>query len=102
MTTRRTFIAVSALAASAVPLRSILVQAAEEEAKQADFLFVQSAKGMTFDKATNKLTLTGVSPATIFFSDRPDRIAPWEELDEWSKEVDRRIGEAVARLVLAR
>ena len=33
----------------------------------ADFLFVQSAKGMTFDKASNTLTLKGVSPVTILF-----------------------------------
>lgn len=75
MTTRRTFIAASALAASAVPFKTILAQAAEEGPKEADFLFVQSAKAMTFDKAANKLTLTGVSPATLFFSDRPERIA---------------------------
>ena len=30
---------------------------------------------MTFDKSTNKLTLQGVSPITVFFSDRPERIA---------------------------
>jgi hypothetical protein len=29
----------------------------------------------SFDKATNKLTLTGVSPVTVFFTDRPERIA---------------------------
>jgi hypothetical protein len=29
---------------------------------------------MGFDKATNKLTLTDVSPITLFFSDRPNRI----------------------------
>ncbi len=28
-------------------------------------------------------------------TDRPDRIAPWEELDEWSREADRRIGEGM-------
>jgi hypothetical protein len=38
-------------------------------------LFVQSSKGMTFDKSTNKLTLTGVSPVTVFFTDRPERLA---------------------------
>jgi len=42
---------------------------------RADFLFVQSSKGMTFDKSTNKLTLTSVSPITLFFTDRPERIA---------------------------
>jgi hypothetical protein len=48
---------------------------AQAPAKVADFLFVQTAKGMTFDEATGKLTLTGVSPVTLFFSDRPERIA---------------------------
>jgi hypothetical protein len=49
--------------------------AAQEPAKQADFLFVQTAKGMTFDKSASKLTLNGVSPVTVMFSDRPERIA---------------------------
>src|SRR5262245_29113615 len=30
---------------------------------------------MSFDKSTNKLTLEGVSSTTLFFSDRPERIA---------------------------
>ncbi|MBV8588643.1 MAG: hypothetical protein JO212_01005 [Acetobacteraceae bacterium] len=40
-----------------------------------DFLFVQTAKSMRFDKGTGKLALEGVSPITLFFSDRPERIA---------------------------
>ena len=36
-------------------------------------LFVQTAKGATLDNG--KLTLKGVSPTTVFFSDRPKRIA---------------------------
>ena len=40
-----------------------------------DFLFVQTAKGMAFDADQNRLTLNGVSPVTLFFSDRPERIA---------------------------
>lgn len=75
MTTRRTFIAATALAASLAPFRSALVQAAEDPPKHADFLFVQSAKAMTFNKEMSKLTLVGVSPVTVFFSDRPERIA---------------------------
>jgi hypothetical protein len=72
MTTRRNFIAATALGtASLASLRSALAQGGQEP----EFLFVQSAKGMTFDSATNKLTLNGISPATVFFSDRPDRIA---------------------------
>lgn len=46
-----------------------------EDVASADFLFVQTAKGLVFDAATNRLTLTGVSPVTLFFSDRPERVA---------------------------
>ena len=75
MVTRRKFIA-AALVSPVVPLGSVMAQAVKkEEAKQADFLFVQTAKGMTFDKSTNKLTLDGISSTTLFFSDRPERIA---------------------------
>jgi len=74
MVTRRTFVA-GALAMPALPLAAVMAQTAKEQAKQADFLFVQTAKGMRFDKATNKLTLEGVSSTTLFFSDRPERIA---------------------------
>jgi hypothetical protein len=75
MTTRRTFITAAALVASAVPLRSALAQTPKESPKEADFLFVQNAKSMTFDKAKGKLTLKGISPVTVFFTDRPERIA---------------------------
>lgn len=49
--------------------------AAQEAQGQADFLFVQTATGMAFDANRNRLTLNGVSPVTLFFSDRPERIA---------------------------
>jgi hypothetical protein len=76
MTTRRSFIATAAVAAPSLAwLKSALAQPTPEAPKEADFLFVQSAKGMTFDKAKNTLTLTGVSPVTIYFTDRPERIA---------------------------
>ena len=55
-------------------------QAAEENGKTVQMLFVQSAKGVTFDKG--KMTLKGVSPATVFFSDRPERIAGHMATDE--------------------
>jgi len=45
----------------------------EEAAKQADFLFVQNAQSIHY--ADGKLTLKGVSPTTIMFTDRPERIA---------------------------
>src|SRR5215813_11953067 len=71
MITRRTFMAV-ALAAPAIPLGSVMAQVVKEEAKQADFLFVQTAKAMAFDKSTNKLTLDSISSTTLFLSDPPN------------------------------
>ena len=76
MTTRRVLLAAApTLAASAPATSSALAQAGPEPAKQADFLFVQAAKAMSFDRAAGRLTLHGVSPVTVFFSDRPERIA---------------------------
>ncbi len=39
----------------------------------ADFLFVQNARGITY--GDGRLTLKGVNPAKVMFSDRPERIA---------------------------
>lgn len=76
MTTRRSFIAATAVAASSlVSIKAALAQPTPQHPGEAEFLFVQTSKGMTFDKASNKLRLTGVSPVTVFFTDRPERIA---------------------------
>lgn len=82
MLNRRSLFSAVALLACSMPLFPAVAlgadaPAAEAQApaKMADFLFVQTARGMTFDEATNKLTLTGVSPVTLFFTDRPERIA---------------------------
>ncbi len=51
------------------------------------FLFVQSAKSFTF--ADGKLSLHGVSPHTIYFSDRPDRVAGHvtvKEFIDWGRD----------------
>lgn len=75
MTKRRTFIALSALTASLFPLKAVLGQSLSNKNDEADFLFVQTAKSMSYDSTTKKLTLNNVSPVTLFFSDRPERIA---------------------------
>jgi hypothetical protein len=77
MTTRRKFVAFTALAASSLASLAKLAfaESTQDPSKQADFLFVQSSKGITYDKASSKITLTGVSPVTVFFTDRPERIA---------------------------
>ena len=73
MPTQKSFVATAALTLVLVLVGALLATAGEE--KKADFLFVQSAKNMSFDPATNKLTLENVSPVTLFFTDRPERIA---------------------------
>ncbi|UVC14454.1 hypothetical protein [Mesorhizobium onobrychidis] len=73
LTTRRNLLlAASAFAATAASLKARGAQAAED---MADFLFVQTADAMSYDKTTNKLTLVDVGSSTLFFSDRPERVA---------------------------
>ena len=79
MTTRRELLAAAALLGP-LSLAMRTAQATEgheakgqEAHKMADFLFVQNARGIAY--ADGKLTLKGVNPATVMFSDRPERIA---------------------------
>jgi hypothetical protein len=76
MITRRELLAGAAMATSGLASADWnRANAAEESPKMGQFLFVQTSKGMIFEKASNKLTLTGVSPITVFFTDRPERVA---------------------------
>jgi hypothetical protein len=68
-------VAASALAAPLATIKATLAQAPQEPQKVADFLFVQTAKSILHDGSTGKLTLQGVAPVTLFFSDSPERIA---------------------------
>jgi hypothetical protein len=83
MTTRRD-LALAAAATAALATTSLAgpaqaqttpVPPAGDASGNADFLFVQTARRMSFDRAASRLTLHEVSPVTLFFSDRPDRIA---------------------------
>ena len=55
------------------------------QADEIEALFVQSAAGMAYENG--RLTLNGVAPTTLMFSDRPQRVTghiPTEEfLDAW-------------------
>jgi hypothetical protein len=55
------------------------------QANEIEALFVQSAAGMAYERG--RLTLNGVGPTTLLFSDRPQRLTghvPTEEfLDAW-------------------
>jgi hypothetical protein len=70
---RHVLVGGATLAAALAAGRGAAAQATGDA--QADFLFVQTARGMAFDADRNRLTLNGVSPVTLFFSDRPERIA---------------------------
>nr|WP_294528940.1 hypothetical protein [uncultured Rhodopila sp.] len=63
------------IAASALSTMGVAVGALADDAKVVDYLLVQTAKGLSFDKATNILSLTGISPVTLFFADRAQRVA---------------------------
>jgi hypothetical protein len=47
-------------------------QVSEEELEDIEALFVQTAAGLTSDAGTS-ITLSGLSPSTIYFADRPRR-----------------------------
>lgn len=75
---------------AALPARS---RAQEDEAEPSEpgaeegpveYLFVQSAQEVTL--ANGRLEMKGVTPATLFFSDRPERITGHAATDTWVKQ----------------
>jgi hypothetical protein len=63
-----------ALAATLLPATGVAQTASVGKPPDIQLLFVQSAKSATLSK-DGRLTLKGVSPTTLYFSDRPTRIA---------------------------
>ncbi len=65
-------------------------EVAEVDVEEVQYLFVQSAKGL--ETTGDTITLKGVSPNTIYFSDRPYRIAGHMLtevfVDQWSEGED--------------
>jgi hypothetical protein len=61
--------------ASAIAVAGVATRALADDATVVDYLVVQTAKGLIYDKAANTLSLVGVSPITLFFADRPERVA---------------------------
>ena len=68
MSTRRNLL-------SAAPVLAVASVAHSQPSDDIVALFVQSAKSMEFSSDAKRLRLHGISPQTIFFSDRPDRVA---------------------------
>jgi hypothetical protein len=59
----------------------------EQTLEEIEAMFVQVARGMTVDG--DRLTLHGLAPATLYFSDRPQRVvghlSARQFVDEWDK-----------------
>ena len=84
------------LAAAALAVGSFapaaLAQGSTQSPQMAQLLFVQNAVGVEVGAGGHTLTLKGLSPTTLFFSDRPVRIAGHyrteEYLDFWKNGPD--------------
>ncbi|MEF8721342.1 hypothetical protein [Candidatus Accumulibacter sp. ACC012] len=85
MNARRNFVAAAALVAAA-PLGALLNPATAVEESKLQLMFVQSAERLKADDTT--LRLVNVAPQTIYFSDRPVRVAGHitlaAYLEEWT------------------
>ena len=77
--TRRRLLTAAVGLAAATAVLPLAAARADETATlpegTADFLFVQTSSGIAYAADNNRLTLRGVSPTTLFCSDRPERIA---------------------------
>jgi len=69
--------------ASAQPGPAAPAQPAASAPQMAQLLFVQNAAGVAFDASGRTMTLKGLAPTTLFFSDRPVRIAGHYRTDEY-------------------
>ena len=70
---KKNFLITAVLAMVIAAQIGLLPEASQAQGQMPQFLFVQNAKGVIFEKGT--ITLKGISPTTLFFSDRPMRIA---------------------------
>jgi hypothetical protein len=68
------------MAQAGLPLTS---SAATDDTKKAELLFVQTAQDVRLEG--EKLMLKGISPAVLFFTDRPERIAGSMKNDRYLK-----------------
>lgn len=89
-TSRRAFLKAGAAAAGATLLGATLTRA-QDDKQEAQMLFVQNAQDVVMKRG--RLTLIDVSPTTIFFSDRPKRIAGHmtteDFVQEWQEGVSK-------------
>jgi len=75
--------AILAAAAVATALPALPVEVPAAAPVMAQLLFVQNAQGVEIGAGGRSLTLKGFSPTTLFFSDRPVRIAGHYRTEEY-------------------
>ncbi len=78
---KKSFLITAVLAMVIVAQTGLLPEASQAQGQMPQFLFVQNGRGVIFEKGM--ITLKGVSPTTLFFSDRPMRIAGHYATDEF-------------------
>jgi hypothetical protein len=81
---------VAAALASCTRSENEAVDAGVDDEQEVEFLFVQNAIAVTLSEGV--LSMIGITPETLYFSDRPDRIVgrvtTQEFVDHWSKGED--------------
>ncbi|CAN7367095.1 hypothetical protein [Mesorhizobium sp. LjNodule214] len=90
--TRRNLIpALAAIAGMGLPL-AFAAEANAEEAK-VQLMFVQVSEGLKVDESAKTMRLVNASPHTLYFSDRPERIAGHIKmaayLEEWTSKAGK-------------
>jgi hypothetical protein len=68
-----------------LPVASLAQGAPQEKQQTVQLLFVQNSTGVVIDKTGRVLTLKGLSPTTLYFSDRPVRLAGHYRTAEYLK-----------------
>ncbi|MGB8433381.1 MAG: hypothetical protein WCE38_03875, partial [Burkholderiales bacterium] len=79
----RSLAAASFLIGAALLSVAAHAQAPAVAPQMAELLFVQSAASVALSADGSKLTLKGLGPTTLFFSDRPVRIAGHYRTEEY-------------------
>ena len=89
---RRTMIAMTGLAAAGA---AIGLSKAEAAAKPKPMLmFVQLSEGIKVDEAAKTIRLVNLNPSTLYFADRPERIAGHVKLANYLQEWTSKAGNA--------
>ena len=77
---------------AAVGLRLGFVGGTSAEESKPMLMFVQIAEDLKVDAAEQSLRLVKVSPQTLYFADRPERIAGHIQMDDYLKEWTSKAG----------